>query len=689
MNRTILAVAAFLAVALSAPAQSWTLDNGVVRKTITFSAQYGLEVASWFDTTSGFDFVSPQFLHHGFNEFQFTANGKSVSGKSTDVALTSSHEDRTADGTQILELNFTAKRMPLAVTLHYELFKDAPAVRQYLTIVNNGTAPVVLHHMTVDAAALAPGPEHDLIAFGGYGAQPRETFFTGRVNDVAVLLENSRTGIGFAVLSEVPGYLKRTELGQIVWTQWVPAFAALYDTDLFAFEHTVAPHETFTTDAVSVLFYQRNTAADPHWRISEYIRDHIAINHETAPPNWVYNTWEPFHKDIDAGLLHDLVPRVADDGFTLLTLDDGWEQRYGDNDVDTKKFPQGLDPIFAQASTLGLKRGLWSPLALIDTKAHDFVAHPEWACREQDGSLRISNGGSGVVMSLASPYRDSAIERISSLVRRYQLDYIKLDLTTVFNTYGEQPGCFEKRAEYETPEESNGRIYEALGVIARTLQQRFPNLLIDYSFEMWGEKHIVDYGLLHVADLDWISNVADQTPESAGPLAARMLLYQRALVIPAESILIGNLQAEIGSWQEHVATAMASGPLFLGDLRKQSAGDAQHMQDWISRYTRLRAAVRLTDSFFPLGSWQQPRADQWDGFARLSRTGEGLIVLFRNESDAPSATFMIPGFPDGEFTLTLWEDGSTQALDGRDLRSALTIPFAGQQRVEVLELRRR
>jgi alpha-galactosidase len=517
-----------------------------------------------------------------------------------------------------------------------------------------------------------------------------------------VLLENARTGIGFAVLSEVPGYLKRTELGQIVWTQWVPAFSSMYDTDLFPFERTLAPRESFTTAGVSVLFYQRNTAADPRWRIPEYVRDHIALNHEAAPPNWVYNTWEPFHKDIDATLLHDVIPRAADDGFTLLTLDDGWEQRYGDNDVDTKKFPQGLDPIFAQASALGLKRGMWSPLALIDTKAHDFVTHPEWACREQDGSLRISNGGSGVVMSLASPYKYAAIERISNLVRRYKLDYVKLDLTTVFNTYGEQPGCFEKRTEYQTPQESNERIYEALDFVATTLKQRFPDLLVDYSFEMWGEKHIVDFGLLHVADLDWISNVADQTPESAGPIAARMLLYQRATAIPTESILIGNLQAETGSWQEHVATAMGAGPLFLGDLRKQSTPDSAHMRDWIARYNRLRATVPLTDSFFPLGSWQQPRADQWDGFARLARSGEGLIVLFRNSSNAGSATVSIPGFPDGSFTLTSWPDNQTgnetsglpgsqiQTARGSEIRDALTVPFhEDENRVSVIEIRRR
>ena len=219
-------------------------------KTVSFSPDHGLEVEAWSDLTSNFNFISPELAYRGYNEFQFTAGGKNVSGKSADVSFVRSHQDRAADGTQHLDLTFMSKRAAVSVTAHYELGPNQPAIRQYLSLVNTGDTPVVLHHLTVAAAALKPGPEHDLIAFGGYGEQPRETYFTGRVNDIAVLLENSRTGVGFAVLSEVPGYMKRTELGQIGWNQWAPAFAAMYDTDLFPFERTLAPKETLTTAGV-------------------------------------------------------------------------------------------------------------------------------------------------------------------------------------------------------------------------------------------------------------------------------------------------------------------------------------------------------------------------------------------------------------------------------------------------------
>src|SRR5580704_15817754 len=184
MRRFIRFVAlACIAVSTVARAQqSWTLDNGVVHKTISFTPDYGLEITDWTDLTSHHNFVASESLHHGYNEFQFTADGKNVSGKSSDVTFSASHAGRTDDATQHLDLTFVSKRVPITVTVHYELGDHQPAVRQSLSIVNTGAAPIILHHLTVSAAALAPGSERDLVAYGGYGEQPRETYFTGRVN---------------------------------------------------------------------------------------------------------------------------------------------------------------------------------------------------------------------------------------------------------------------------------------------------------------------------------------------------------------------------------------------------------------------------------------------------------------------------------------------------------------------------
>ena len=664
----------------------WTLDNGVVRKVLKFTDSYGLEAMQWMDLQSNHDFITPGSSHPSCDEFSVDFDHQVVSGRAQDVRLTASHEGTLPDGTRTLAISFAGRHAPALITVHYELGKGQPAIRQYLTISNTGPTSATLSHLTVACGVLYPGPRQNLIAYGGYGEQPRETFFTGRVNDIAVLSEDAKTGIGFAVLSEVPGYMKRAELDN----GWSSSFAAMYDTDLFPFERTLAPHETFTSAAASVLFYQRGTTEDPHWRIPSYVRDRIAHDNEKTPPEWIYNTWEPWKRTINASLVKALIAKASADGFTLFTMDDGWQQTYGENVVNKEHFPSGLEPLFAEADALGMKRGLWAPVALINSKTKTYVQHPDWACRDENGQPRLSRAmeGMGVVMCLASPYKYDVIERISDLVEKNKLSYVKLDLTSVFNAYGEEPGCYEQGHEHKNHRESAERIYEALQLIAETLHQRFPNLLIDYTFELWGEKHLIDYGLLRVADLDWMSNVRDESAKEAGPLQVRTLLYQRGMAIPVESMLIGNLQAETPPWQEHISTEMGSAPVFLGNLMKQSSAESQHYKEWIERYTKLRGVVPMTDSFFPLGSWQQPRVDRWDGFARLARSGEGMVVLFRSDSGAPSAQFSIPGYPDGAFEMTDWSSGKSIEVQGDKMRHHIMIPFAAGETTAVLEIHR-
>jgi len=671
-------------------ARDWTLHNRFVRREIAFGPE-GLENLHWQNLRSGKEFVDPALeqLDSYCREFRFEANGRSYTASVADFSLTGSHPSTDAGGNQTLQLDFSSTDGALSVTLHYSLAADSTAIRQSLSIANRRDRPLVLSHLSVACEPLEPAPPADLLAWGGYGETPRELFFTGRADDVAILLENARSGDGVAVLSEVPGVLKRTEVGVIgKWHQWEPGIVAMYDTDLFPFEQTLAPGETFDTAAVSFLLYRRGTSQDPHWLIPEYVVRHVARPVSAGAPRWMYNTWEPWETKIGSAQLLGVERAVAQSGFGLFVIDDGWEQKRGDNAVNQRLFPQGLASLTELAEKSGMQFGLWFPLADVDSSAPVFLAHPDWACRDQAGAVRHMAGS--VLMNLTSPYRDEVTARLAAAIQKYHLRYIKLDLTTAFNTYGEQPGCYGPagvRQSGAADREYVTRTYEALTTVAEQLHARFPGLLLDYSFELWGGKHLIDYGLLHEADLDWISNVADRSASDAGPRAARMLLYQRGMAIPTETMLIGNLQGDIGSWQVRAATEMGSGPLLLGDFSRLSPENRAHYAAWIARFRALRSRVALNESFFPLGSWRQPRSDQWDGFARFSAAGEGILVLFRNDSGATSAHVSIPGFPEGAMTVQSWTTGETSSWSGEQLREGEDIAM-GSGPVIVLELHR-
>jgi alpha-galactosidase len=297
--------------------------------------------------------------------------------------------------------------------------------------------------------------------------------------------------------------------------------------------------------------------------------------------------------------------------------------------------------------------------------------------------------GSKVVMCLATPYRHRAARRLIELIGAHQLAYVKIDLTTIFNTYGESPGCHAGGHEHRTWAESLTRIYEGIREMTAEVYRAHPKVLLDLTFELWGQKHLIDAGLLAAGDLDWLSNVHDSGPESAGPLQARTLLYHRALAAPVEAMLIGNLRVNTSPIEARFATAIGSGPVLLGDPRALSAEQVAWYAKRIAWFKALRKEIPIEEGFFPQGAWWQPNVSAWDGFARLSRQGEGILVLFRNEDGSATATVRWPAPGEGSFTLRPIESGeSLGSLSSEALRRGVDQGLPGMGQVEILEIRR-
>jgi len=585
--RIMFAVLAFTFSMSSMPAQderayirtgsdgkSWTIGNGLVERGIRFEPQAGLYTASWRHKLTGRDFMeNAQAGRRWGREFAFQADTAGFTGAGTPAWELAGAETRDLSpaGKQ-LAIKLRAKAKPLEVTVSYSVYDGHPVVRKWIAITNRGGEPVTLSRLVSEAANLTPGLSNDLQVSAFYGTQPREIFFTGRVDDAAIAVRCSRTGEGFFVMNEAPGYLKRTEVA----ASWNPGLEVMYDSDLFPFERRIEPGETFTSAKSSVAFFVDGQGmADPRWVVPSYTSKVLLKKGVDYQPPWIYNTWEPFERGINESITRDLIAATARMGLDVFTIDDGWQADYGDNAINLQSFPKGLDEIQALVEKNGLRLGLWVPLAAISPNTAVYREHPEWLCKERDGKPKFTGtmAGAQAVMCLASSYRQVAAKRISELIGRYHLRYIKVDLTTVFNTYGEAPGCYASSHDHKTWAESLERIYEGIQYVTDRIYRDHPEVLLDLTFELWGQKHVIDYGLLAAGDLDWLSNVDDSTPESAGPRQARTLLYLRSLAIPTEAMLIGNLHANVPAIEERLATAMGSGPLFLGDLRKLTTAE--------------------------------------------------------------------------------------------------------------------
>jgi len=689
MRINSLAGVLLLLLASSAVSQSWTIGNDQVERKITFAPASGLFTERLADLTTHTDFILPGKPGRTSGpEFSFVCNGQTLTGASSTLQLLKADESTLPDG-KLLTVRLRSTILPLEVSVMYRVYNGHPAIRKWLALRNTGSAALHLSHMNIEAIAPSVGPSSETLLNAQYGAIPRETFYTGRSEDAGLLVANGRSGNGFAILSEVRGYMKRTEID--AWND--PGrvhIGVLYDTDLMPFERSLAPGEEFTTAGVSLLTFRNGDGfADPHWILPSYTAKVLKRRIGATGAPWIYNTWEPFQRSINRDITLKLIDVAGFMGMDIFTIDDGWQQEYGENIVDSTSFPGGLEPIREAVEAKGMRLGLWIPLAAVGLKTADYVMHPDWAAVDQSGKAKLTStmGGSKVVMCLASPFQEAAADRIIDAIERFHLAYVKLDLTTIFNAYGEAPGCWAKGHYHGSWAESLNMIYEGISHVTSKVHAKHPDVLIDLTFELWGQKHVIDAGLLAAGDLDWMSNVNDYTPDSAGPLQARTLLYQRAISMPVESMLIGNLHADIPTPPEVFATAIGSAPLLLGDLRNLSAADQQWYRDHIRWFKKLRTSTNIDESFFPLGSWRQPTAAGWDGFARLSHTGSGVIAIFRNESNTSAVNIQLPLIPGGTFKLhSVVTNGDIGVFTKDDWIRGVQIRFPDSQPVEILEV---
>lgn len=669
--------------------RSWTIGNSIVSRTLAFQPGLGLWTERLADLETRTDYIEPGKIRKGMaEEFSFQCNGDRCTGSSPDFVCLNAAEETVANA-RSLTIRLRHRSVPFEVSVVYRVYDGHAAIRKHLVFTNKGPAALRLSHLAMEAIGISIGAEDEITLLTQYGTIPREIFYTGRSEDAGLLVANGRTGAGMAVLNEAPGWMKRTEIGG-----WDDAdhvrIAAMYDTDLMPFERSLGAGESFTTAAVSLICYRNSDGFhDPHWRLPSYAAQVLERRIDAQGPPWIYNTWEPFTRSINRDIALELIDAAGAMGMDIFTIDDGWQQEYGENEINLSSFPGGLKPIQDALAARDMRLGLWIPVAAIGTSTAIYRGHPEWAAIDQQGTRKTTGTAAGekAVMCMASAYRDAAAARVIDAIERFNLAYVKLDLTTVFNAYGEAPGCWARGHYHGDWAESLGMIYEGIAAMTAAIYRKHPDVLLDLTFELWGQKHAIDAGLLAAGDLDWLSNVDDNQPGSAGPRQARQLLYQRSATMPVEAMLIGNIHAGPLAIQERFATAIGSAPLLLGDLRKLSAADRTWYGEKIAWQKKLRRSARISESFFPLGSWLQPSPDAWDGFARLDRSGKGMIVVFRNESKDATALVRLPLIPAGKYRLRSIITGKEfGASSASEWARGLPIEFSADESVDILEV---
>ena len=105
-----------------------------------------------------------------------------------------------------------------------------------------------------------------------------------------------------------------------------------------------------------------------------------------------YTSWYNYYQNINEEIiLRDLQGlKRAGASANIFQIDDGYETKVGDWDMDTAKFPNGLAPIVDRIHEQGLMAGLWYAPFAAQFKANVIKDHPDWLIRNKHGKPVVS-----------------------------------------------------------------------------------------------------------------------------------------------------------------------------------------------------------------------------------------------------------------------------------------------------------
>lgn len=233
----------------------------------------------------------------------------------------------------------------------------------------------------------------------------------------------------------------------------------------------------------------------------QHVRANVLDDRTKDKPRPVhYNTWEAVYFDHDENVLFKLAEKAASVGAERFVLDDGWFGRrrndkagLGDWWVSTEVYPDGLTPLIAKVTALGMSFGLWFEPEMVNPDSDLFSKHPDWIL-QIEGVEQVPFRGQYVLDLTRSEVTEYLFTRLDALLSEYAISYIKWDMNRDIHHPGSQGRAVisaQTRALY--------------ALLAR-LRAAYPVLEIETCSSGGGR---ADYGILAHTDRIWTSDSND------------------------------------------------------------------------------------------------------------------------------------------------------------------------------------
>ena len=640
----------------------------------------GVYTSSIYNKVSGHEYNQRQ----EYSEFQFCANGDQfVSYSKPEIHILDGSKVEVPQmlkytgyeftdgekGSRILKVIMHCEKYDFVLRVCYEIYHDLPGCGKWLEIDCLGEE-IHLHRMFFEQLNACPGKFADSDFYTRQGQVAVAPMFASCGEDDIIQLHNSELEEGFYLGNSACGPLRYF----MVYPHWGTGISCGYGMSGADFNTFLRKGDKFVSDKASLCLYQGergNPAA------TNIFREMIRRDLPECPDNGkvMYCTWLPFLKNINESLLLELVDRASALGFYHFVVDDGWFVD-GDWKVDPEKFPNGLEIIADKVHAAGMKFGLWLNIG------NDYG---QQGSREEDNATDFHDEVKGFGFStrglktrcFASKHRDLIGKKLVDLAERYGVDYFKLDFSNILSPYGMMPyGCHSCGHEYHRDySDSVYEQYQSMLAMRNYIKKSFPELMIDFSFEVFGTER-PSIAALRYSELHHASNMNTLRPEFMCADRLRRTLYEYVNLLPNERLLGSLICLQNDSDVEHMLTAFTGTPLVAGDLRKISDDNFGKLKNIVKNLNDLVNKSPLTE-YELLGVKNAGERETWDGFTRYSAEGIGIICLFRNDYKDLKVKFSLKSLPERKYTLKNIVNGQElMQCSAGDLRDGITIEWA-------------
>ena len=660
----------FAAFQLNAQAIISVTDSGFVLSNKLFSRtlfidrpNHAFYTKSIISKQSGYEFVRPVTC----KEFSFFINGKEVNAGNTAKMFDYVEYEIIKNENSSTQLTITLKGIAgkasaaLLVKVNYEIYDDLPTVRKWIEIQNRSGKECLITdlqweniNMEIYPPSWIPQVCSFADVYGTYGQNIQKTPYIGRTDDPAILVYNPLSEDGAIIGNEAPAIMKRTA---IFPDSTNIGIGMGFMKDDFPFKRYLKQNQSFVSPKGFIQIYHGKKWQDAfEGDLATFIRKYMGVKlfMRKQMPHFIYNTWNPFGQDINEQLIKESSDILGQTGCEYFIMDDGWQDNYGDWNVDRKKFPNGMKPVCDYIRSKGMIPGLWISLCAVSDKSVILKEHPEWVVRDLHGKMTNLDGDSPevVTMNLSTGWYNYINSKINYYADSLGIGYFKIDLASVRSAHklnNIEAGDYSKGRAHKDKDESLYMLYEQELKMFDDLKVKHPELYIDYTFENYGHVYGIDYSVIQHADGDWLSNIGDQFirgDTSNLPKAfqyLRTLAWERARVVPSSTMIIGNMQM---NWLHNdiaFASLFSATHIMLGDPRNLTPEQIEFYKKGIKWIKEMDDKYNYLKYYQTSDVFDKPSYSGWDGFARFNKDKDGgLLCFFRNDNPEQSRKFSIP-----------------------------------------------